>query len=124
MAANISTMRPARDLLRQLPLLTTRPDFSVDYEAVDAALLLALAENGETVMNTFQQGLSALGVILAHASPEVGSEIGSDTIEALGWFMAETADIAAALLVLTRACRHYTADYTPAKVELAPQAKF
>ena len=117
-------MRPARDLIHQLPLLPTRPDLSVDYEAADAALLLALAENGETVMNAFQQGLSALGVILAHASPEVGSEIGSDTIEALGWFMAETADIAAALLVLARACRHYTADYATAKAEPAPQAKF
>jgi len=124
MGANVSTMRPVRDLLHQLPLLLTRPDFGVDYEAADAALLLALAENGETVMNTIQQGLSALGVILAHASPEVGSEIGSDTIEALGWFMAETADIAAALLVLTRSCRHYTADYAPAKVEPASQAKF
>ena len=124
MGPKISTMRPARDLIHQLPLLPTRPDLSVDYEAADAALLLALAENGETVMNAFQQGLSVLGVILAHASPEVGSEIGSDTIEALGWFMAETADIAAALLVLARACRHYTADYATAKAEPAPQAKF
>ena len=124
MGAKISTLRPARDLIHQLSLLPTRPDLSVDYEAADAALLLALAENGETVMNAFQQGLSALGVILAHASPEVGSEIGSDTIEALGWFMAETADIAAALLVLARACRHYTADYATAKAEPAPQAKF
>ena len=124
MGPKISTMRPARDLIHQLPLLPTRPDLSVDYEAADAALLLALAENGETVMNAFQQGLSALGVILAHASREVGSEIGSDTIEALGWFMAETADIAAALLVLARACRHYTADYATAKAEPAPQAKF
>ena len=124
MGANISSMRPARDLLRQLPLLATRPAFRVDYEAADAALLLALAENGETVINAFQLGLSALGVILAHSSPEVGSEISSETIEALGWFMAETADIAAALLVLTRACRHYTADYTPAKIVPAPQATF
>lgn len=117
MAANVSTLRPARDLLHQLPLLTIRPDFSVDYEAAGAALLLAVAENGETVMNAFQLGLSALGLILAHASPEVGSEIGSDTIEALGWFMAETPDIASALLVLTRSCRHYTSDYAPAKVD-------
>lgn len=124
MGANVSTMRPARDLLHQLPLLLTGADLRVDYEATDAALLLALAENGEAVMSAFQQGLSALGVILAHASSEVGSEIGGDTIEALGWFMAETADIAAALLVLTRACRHCTADYAPAKVELASQAKF
>ena len=116
MVANVSTLRPARDLLHQLPLLPIRPDFSVDYEAADAALLLAVAENGETVMNAFQLGLSALGVILAHASPEVGSEIGSDTIEALGWFMAETADIASALLMLTRSCRHYTADFAPVKV--------
>lgn len=49
MGAQVSTMRPARDLLHQLPLLLTRPDLSVDYEAADAALLLALAENGETV---------------------------------------------------------------------------
>lgn len=124
MGAKLSTMRPARDLIHQLPLLPTRPDLRVDYEAADAALLLALAVNGETVMNAFQQGLSALGVILAHASPAVGSEIGYDTIEALGWFMAETADIAAALLVLTRSCRHYTADYAPAEDEPAPQAKF
>ena len=124
MGANVSTMRPVRDLLHQLPLLLTRPDFGVDYEAADAALLLALAENGEAVISTFQQGLSALGVILAHASPEVGSEIGRDTIEALGWFMAETADIAATLLVLTRACRHYTADYAPAKDEPTSQARF
>ena len=117
MVANVSTLRPARDLLHQLPLLPIRPDFSVDYEAADAALLLAVAENGETVMNAFQLGLSALGVILAHASPEVGSEIGSDTIEALGWFMAETADIASALLVLTRSCGQYTFDYAPAKVD-------
>ena len=124
MGANISIRRPARDLLHQLSMLQIRPDFSVDYEAADAVLLLALAENSETVMATIQQGLSALGVILAHASPEVGSEIGSDTIEALGWFMAETADIAAALLVLTRACRGHIADYAPAKAEPALQARF
>ena len=75
MGANVSTMRPARDLLHQLPMLPTRPDLSVDYEAADAALLLALAENSETVMNTFQHGLSALGVILAHASPEVAARL-------------------------------------------------
>ena len=124
MGPKISTMRPARDLIHQLPLLPTRPDLSVDYEAADAALLLALAENGETVMNAFQQGLSALGVILAHASPEVGSEISGYTIEALGWHLAESADAAAALLSLAHACRHYTADYAPAKVEPASHAKF
>ena len=43
MGANVSTMRPARDLLHQLPMLPTRPDLSVDYEAADAAQLLALA---------------------------------------------------------------------------------
>ena len=70
MGANVSTMRPARDLLHQLPMLPTQPDRSVDYEAADAALLLALAENGETVMNTIQQGLSALGVILRTHPPK------------------------------------------------------
>ena len=75
-------------------------------------------------MNTINMGLSAVGTILAHAASEVGSEIGGDTIEALGWFIAETSDLSAALLSLVMACRHHTADYAPPKPQRTPIARF
>ncbi|WP_146180946.1 hypothetical protein [Limnohabitans sp. 2KL-17] len=75
-------------------------------------------------MNTISQGLSALGVILAHAAYEIGSEIGSDTIEAIGWYIAESSDASATLLSLIAACRHHTADYAPPEPQSAPLARF
>jgi hypothetical protein len=116
--------RPTRELLLQLPLLPITPDQRIDYEAADPALLVELAENAETVMNTINLGLSAVGTILAHASPEVGSEISSSTIESLGWCIAEMSDIAATLLSLACACRHYTVDYTALKPKRVPIATF
>jgi hypothetical protein len=113
-----------RELLLRLPLLPTTPDHCIDYEAADSAMLMQLAEDAETVMNTINMGLSAVGTILAHAASEVGSEIGGDTIEALGWFIAETSDVSAALLNLVMACRHHTADYAPPKPQRAPIARF
>ena len=113
-----------RELLLRLPLLPTTPDHRIDYEAADPALLMQLAENAETVMNTINLGLSAVGTILAHASPEVGSEISGYTIEALGWHIAESADAAAALLTLVHACRHHTTDYTPPQPKKAPMVTF
>ena len=124
MAAEPIATRPIRDMLLQLPLLPTTPDLRIDYDAADPAMLVQLAENAETVMNTINMGLSAVGTILAHAASEVGSEIGSDTIEALGWFIAETSDVSAALLSLVMACRQHTADYAPSKSQRAPIAKF
>ena len=124
MTAEPISIRPMRELLLRLPLLPTTPDHRIDYEAADPALLMQLAENAETVMNTINLGLSAVGTILAHASPEVGSEISGYTIEALGWHIAESADAAAALLSLAHACRHYTTDYTPPQPQTAPRVTF
>ena len=124
MAAEPISTRPMRELLLQLPLLPVTPDHRIDYDAADPASLVQLAENAQTVMNTINMGLSAVGTILAHAASEVGSEIGGDTIEALGWFVAETSDVSATWLSLVTACRHYTADYAPPKPQRAPIARF
>ncbi len=124
MAAEHTFTRPTRQLLLRLPLLPTTPDHRIDYEAVDPALLVRLADDAETVVNTISLGLSALGTILAHAASEVGSEIGGDSIEALGWFIAESSDASATLLSLIAACRHHTADYTPPEPHPAPIARF
>lgn len=124
MATEPPSTRPMRELLLQLPLLPTTSDHRIDYEAADADLLLELADKAETVMNTINLGLSAVGTILAHASPEVGSEISGYTIEYLGWHIAESADVAAALLSLVHACRHHTADYTTPQPKKAPMVTF
>lgn len=124
MAAEHTFARPARELLLRLPLLPTTPDHRIDYEAADPALLVQLADDAETVVNTINLGLSALGTILAHAASEVGSEIGSDTIEALGWHLAESSDTSATLLSLIAACRRHTADYTPPQPQPAPLVRY
>ena len=124
MTAEPISTRPMRELLLRLPLLPTTPDHRIDYEAADADLLLELADKAETVMNTINLGLSAVGTILAHASPEVGSEISGYTIEYLGWHIADSADAAAALLTLVHACRHHTTDYTPPQPKKAPMVTF
>ena len=124
MAADHTTTRPTRQLMLRLPLLPTTPDHRVDSEAADPALLVELADDAETVVNTISMGLSALGTILAHAASEVGSEIGTDTIEAIGWYIAESSETSATLLSLIAACRHHTADYVPPAQQLAPLARF
>lgn len=124
MAAEHTFTRPTRQLLLRLPLLPTTPDHRIDYVAADPALLVQLADDAETVVNTISLGLSALGTILAHAASEVGSEIGSDTIEAIGWYLAESSDASATRLSLIAASRHHTAGYTPPEPQSAPLARF
>jgi hypothetical protein len=105
--------RPMRDLLLQLPLLTANPAEVIQYEEADAVVLAQIADNAETAMNVIHLGLSAVGHVLAHAAPEVGSDIGSDTVEALGRLMEELGSFAATAFSLSAACRHHTADFSP-----------
>ena len=106
MESNHTLMRPTRDLLLQLPLLTVNEKSEIDYAASDPALLLLLAGNAEIVMNSIHHGLSAVGQILAHAAPEVGNEISTESMESLGWLMAEVSDLAAT--AFSTACRRHT----------------
>lgn len=105
--------RPMRDLLLQLPLLTANSAEVIQYEKADAVVLTQIADNAETAMNVIHLGLSAVGHILAHAAPEVGSDIGSDTVEALGRLMEELGSFAATAFSISAACRHHTADFSP-----------
>lgn len=117
MESNHALKRPTRDLLLQLPLLTANGKSEIDYAVSDPALLLQLAGNAEIVVDTIHRGFSAIGQILAHAAPEVGNEISTDSMESLGWFMAEISDLAATAFVLSTACHRHTADYVPKKVK-------
>ena len=115
---------PMRDLLLQLPLLPAKTGESIEYEAADAALLVQIADNAETAMNTIHLGLSAVGHLLAYAAPEVETgEISGDAAEALGWLMAELGTFAATAFCLSAACRRHTADFAPAKPRAVANAR-
>ena len=106
--------RPMRDLLLQLPLLTARPGEAIPYEDSDPALLVQIADNAEATMNTIHRGLHAVGLLLAHAAPEVDTgELSGEAAESLGWLVAELSDAAATSMCLVAACRRYTADFDP-----------
>ncbi|MBS1196505.1 MAG: hypothetical protein H6R18_290 [Proteobacteria bacterium] len=106
--------RPMRDLLLQLPLLSVTPSGEIDYEAADPDLLVQIADNAEISMRTIHLGLSAIGILLAHAAPELETgDVTANVIEAIGWTMAEMGDFASTAHCLAVASRRYTTDYNP-----------
>jgi len=62
------------------------------------------------------ESIFAIGQLLAHASVQVETgELAQDTVEALGWLLAELGDAAAACVELAAPCRHATVDFTGAR---------
>lgn len=60
-----------------------------------------IGENAAIVMAVCQNGLTALGHLLAHSAPVIeDGTVGADSVEALGWLMAEVGDLAAVCLTL------------------------
>ncbi|MDO6387907.1 hypothetical protein [Uliginosibacterium sp. 31-12] len=115
--------RPLYDLLRQLPLLSAAPGAAVDYEAADAALLVSIADNAETAMCVIHRGLQAIGVLLANSSPEYETkELSAATVEAIGWLIAELADVSATAHLYSAACRRHTFDFDPPEPRVTPPA--
>lgn len=122
--ATTQAMRPMRDLLLQLPLLTVTPELDIDYAAADPALLVQLADNAETAMRTIHLGLSAVGLLLAHSAPEIETgDIPGDATEALGWLLAELGEFAATAHCVSVACRRHTADYAPSIPKIIPNVR-
>lgn len=117
-------MRPMRDFLLQLPLLTVTPELDIDYAAADPALLVQLADNSETAMRTIHLGLSAVGLLMAHSAPEIETgDISGDATEALGWLLAELGEFAATAHCISVACRKHTADYAPSTHKIIPNVR-
>jgi hypothetical protein len=108
--------RAMRGLVARLPRLQCDKDGCVDFAASDAALLVQLADDAETAVSAISLGISAIGNLMAYAAPEIeDGTVSSDTVEALGWHLAETGELAAVLAVLAAHCRRETADYNPPK---------
>jgi hypothetical protein len=98
--------RPMRMLVEQLPRMTTCAAGGIDFANCSASLLANVAGNAETTAALMGRGLSAIGCLMAYAAVEIeDGSITSDSVEALGWLMAELGDIAAVCFVLASRCR-------------------
>ena len=99
-------LRPMRNLLHQLPHLACCGAASLDLSRAAPERLRSIAEDAETTMSTIHQGLGALGHLLAHSAvPIEDGTIGADSLESLGFLMAELGDLAAACMTLAAQCR-------------------
>lgn len=104
-----------RRLFKCLPTLPLNRDNSIDFQAADPALLVMLADDAQTTTRVIQQGVGAIGHLLAQSGVaiEEGS-ITSDVVESLGNFLAEVSDLSIDCMVLACKCRRETSDYQPA----------
>jgi len=95
-----------RGLLEQLPRLPLDATGSISIQLAAPTLLLAVAEDAEDTMSTIQQGLGAIGHLLAHSAVVIeDGTIGADSLESIGFLMAEMGDLAAACMALAARCR-------------------
>lgn len=99
-----------------LPRLLVNDQGQPDFDGSDAMALVQIAEAAGLLQRVLQLGISAIGQLLAHASVQVETgELAQDTVEALGWLLAELGDAAAACVELAASCRRATEDFTGAR---------
>ena len=100
-----SPSHPMRELLNHLRQV--QPVAGRNGSAsIPISLRTALSENAEIVMAVCQNGMAALGHLLAHSSPVIeDGTVGADSVEALGWLIAELGDMTAYCFVLAAECR-------------------
>ena len=104
-----------------LPHLQVTATNEINYVSADAALLVQLADAADAVLLITHIGSSAIGRLLAQAGLEpLGDETVADSIEALGWLVAELNDLACAVHRISAACRRHTYDYAPDAVTTIP----
>ncbi len=108
-----SIFHPLRNLLRLLPKLPSTPDATIDYEAADPELLLALGDNAEAALMRSLLGINAMGTLMARAALDVEIATYRQINEAAGNLLAEVADLALMANEILTMCRRYTADYVP-----------
>lgn len=96
---------PMRELLNNLRQVRTVAGLG-GSSSIPMNMRQPLTENAEIVMAVCQNGMAALGQLLAHSSPVIeDGTVGADSVEALGWLIAELGDLTAYCLVLAADCR-------------------
>ncbi|HQV12850.1 MAG TPA: hypothetical protein PKW52_16040 [Nitrospira sp.] len=121
---NTANSRPLRDLLLLMPHLPVREKSAIDYASADPDLLVDIARHADTTLRTVHLGMAAIGELLVTVSPEVGTgEFPANSIEAIGWLLAELGDLAATAHLLVAGCQRYTSDYAPRRAKHIPPAR-
>jgi hypothetical protein len=94
------SQKPMRELLELLRQLA--PDNRCEFSELTTEHSQAqIAANAATVMSVCNHGMAAIGHLLAQSAPVIeDGTIGADTVEALGWLLAELGDMAAYCMVL------------------------
>lgn len=65
-------------------------------------------------MQTVHLGLSAVGMLFAHAATQIRvSDISGGPVAAVGWLMADLGEFIPLAQELSATCRKHTADYSP-----------
>jgi hypothetical protein len=106
--------RPMRRFMRTLPKLTMTNEKQLDLKAADPALLVILADDACATASMILRGIGAIGHLLSHSAVAIeDSTIGADSIESLGFFIAEISDLSADAMILSTLCRREIADYQP-----------
>ena len=106
--------RPMRRFIRTLPKLTLTNGKQLDLKGADPALLVILADDAGATASVIQRGIGAIGHLLSHSAVAIeDSTIGADSIESLGYFIAEISDISVDAMMLETLCRREIADYQP-----------
>lgn len=90
-----AAMHPMRELLT---ILREADENVEDKEAI--------VQHAQTVSSVCQNGMAAIGLLLAHSSPIIeDGTVGADSVEALGWLITELSDMSTYCLVLAADCR-------------------
>ena len=111
------------NLLLLMPHLPLTSRSEIDYAGADPALLVQLADAADAVLLITHIGTSAVGRLVTLAGLEpLGDETVADSIEALGWLVAELNDLAGAVHRISAACRLHTHGYAPDDVTTIPLA--
>jgi len=108
------TERPLRELLIRLPLLPVTDGRDIDFAAADAALLVGIADNADTTLQVLHRGVGAIGSLLAQSAVAIeDGSIDAESVEAVGFLIAELGDLGAGCMQLAARCRQETWDYSP-----------
>jgi len=102
------------NLMLLLPYLHVTTTNQIDYASADPALLIQLADAADTVLLITHIGTSAISRLLGRAGVDpLGDETVADSVEALGWLVAELNDMAGAVHRISALCRQHTYDCAP-----------
>ena len=94
-----------RELLNQLRQV--QPEVTITgVTDIPHRLRAPLAAAAETVMAVCQNGMSAVGQLMAHSSPVIeDGTVGADSVESLGWLISELGDLCGYCMVLASECQ-------------------